>query len=43
MSDVATGPDDLSVVDGPQDLQLEQHRTELTGYCYRMLGSSFEA
>ena len=27
------------------DLQqrLEQHRRELTGYCYRMLGSSFEA
>ena len=27
------------------DLQqrLEQHRHELTGYCYRMLGSSFEA
>src|SRR5262245_1473672 len=25
------------------DLQLEQHRSELTGYCYRMLGSSFEA
>ena len=22
---------------------LEQHRTELTGYCYRMLGSTFEA
>ncbi len=22
---------------------LEQHRTELTGYCYRVLGSSFEA
>ena len=22
---------------------LEQHRTELTGYCYRMLGSRFEA
>src|SRR6266566_4933175 len=22
---------------------LEQHRPELTGYCYRMLGSSFEA
>ena len=25
------------------ELQLEQYRTELTGYCYRMLGSSFEA
>ncbi|MCS0604692.1 sigma-70 family RNA polymerase sigma factor [Streptomyces sp. LP11] len=25
------------------DLALEKHRTELTGYCYRMLGSSFEA
>jgi RNA polymerase sigma-70 factor, ECF subfamily len=25
------------------ELQLEQFRTELTGYCYRMLGSSFEA
>jgi len=23
--------------------RLEQHRSELTGYCYRMLGSSFEA
>ena len=23
--------------------QLEQHRSELTGYCYRMLGSAFEA
>src|SRR5438552_11218606 len=22
---------------------LEQHRRELTGYCYRMLGSAFEA
>ncbi|MEU6176780.1 sigma-70 family RNA polymerase sigma factor [Streptomyces coeruleorubidus] len=29
----------------PTDLgtRLEAHRTELTGYCYRMLGSSFEA
>ncbi len=26
----------------PEQL-LEQHRRELTGYCYRMLGSSFEA
>jgi RNA polymerase sigma-70 factor (ECF subfamily) len=25
------------------ELQLEQHRAELTGYCYRMLGSAFEA
>lgn len=25
------------------ELQLETHRVELTGYCYRMLGSAFEA
>jgi RNA polymerase sigma-70 factor (ECF subfamily) len=25
------------------DVALEKHRTELTGYCYRMLGSAFEA
>jgi RNA polymerase sigma-70 factor (ECF subfamily) len=25
------------------ELKLEQYRSELTGYCYRMLGSSFEA
>jgi RNA polymerase sigma-70 factor, ECF subfamily len=30
---------------GPQELELrlEQHRAELTSYCYRMLGSAFEA
>src|SRR4051812_30432108 len=27
----------------PSMAQLEQHRMELTGYCYRMLGSPFEA
>jgi len=26
-----------------REQQLEQHRKELTGYCYRMLGSPFEA
>ncbi len=26
-----------------QEHQLEQYRSELTGYCYRMLGSAFEA
>jgi RNA polymerase sigma-70 factor (ECF subfamily) len=31
-----TGPEGL-------DQRLEHYRTELTGYCYRMLGSSFEA
>jgi RNA polymerase sigma-70 factor (ECF subfamily) len=25
------------------ELQLERHRTELTAYAYRMLGSGFEA
>jgi len=28
---------------GDLEQQLEQYRRELTGYCYRMLGSSFEA
>ncbi|MFD7323824.1 sigma-70 family RNA polymerase sigma factor [Streptomyces sp. NPDC059875] len=32
---------DLATED--RDSQLEKYRTELTGYCYRMLGSSFEA
>ncbi|GLF94247.1 sigma-70 family RNA polymerase sigma factor [Streptomyces yaizuensis] len=34
MSDLATGG---------IDAELEKYRRELTGYCYRMLGSSFEA
>jgi RNA polymerase sigma-70 factor (ECF subfamily) len=32
---------DLATAD--VELQLEQHRVELTAYCYRMLGSGFEA
>jgi RNA polymerase sigma-70 factor, ECF subfamily len=36
MTEVAAPPEELS-------RQLEQHRRELTGYCYRMLGSAFEA
>ena len=27
----------------PRTEQLEDHRRELTGYCYRMLGSGFDA
>ena len=29
--------------DGDLELRLEQYRPQLTGYCYRMLGSAFEA
>lgn len=35
MSDIAAQPD--------LDSRLEKHRVELTGYCYRILGSAFEA
>src|SRR5215211_3536595 len=31
------------VVGGSLERELEEHRRELTGYCYRMLGSGFEA
>jgi RNA polymerase sigma-70 factor, ECF subfamily len=47
MSDIAAA--DLATSAGVDldptnlDRRLEQHRNELTGYCYRMLGSAFEA
>ncbi|MGW1889565.1 sigma-70 family RNA polymerase sigma factor [Streptomyces sp. NPDC002004] len=34
---------DSTVTKTDLDVRLEQYRVELTGYCYRMLGSSFEA
>jgi RNA polymerase sigma-70 factor (ECF subfamily) len=38
-------PDVGTARQGSEELEraLEQHRVELTGYCYRMLGSAFEA
>ncbi len=33
----------VSTASGELGVRLEQHRTELTAYAYRMLGSSFEA
>jgi RNA polymerase sigma-70 factor (ECF subfamily) len=37
-------PDRAVPTAGPElDARLESHRIELTGYCYRMLGSAFEA
>ncbi|WP_344071371.1 sigma-70 family RNA polymerase sigma factor [Streptomyces crystallinus] len=38
-SDLTTDPAAATDLDS----RLEKHRTELTGYCYRMLGSAFEA
>ncbi|MDT4957096.1 MAG: polymerase sigma-70 factor, subfamily [Pseudonocardiales bacterium] len=44
MTDLAAS-DDVVGAAAPAgvEVQLEQHRRELTGYCYRMLGSAFEA
>jgi len=33
----------LAAAQGGLEREFEQHRSELTGYCYRMLGSPFEA
>lgn len=41
MSDVAAT--DEAAPAGGLDRRLEEHRRKLTGYCYRMLGSAFEA
>jgi RNA polymerase sigma-70 factor, ECF subfamily len=47
MTELATTPDGsqpaATRAPGELDRQLEQHRTELTAYAYRMLGSAFEA
>jgi RNA polymerase sigma-70 factor (ECF subfamily) len=43
MSAVQDAPRTARPADGELELQLEQHRSELTGYCYRMLGSPFDA
>jgi RNA polymerase sigma-70 factor, ECF subfamily len=36
-------PEPATVAQGDLERRLEQHRSELVGYCYRMLGSPFEA
>jgi len=38
-----TTPKAALAANGALERRLEAHRRELTGYCYRMLGSSFEA
>jgi RNA polymerase sigma-70 factor, ECF subfamily len=41
--DVMAGVRTSAAIPRDLELQLEQHRRALTGYCYRMLGSAFEA
>src|ERR1700745_1584332 len=36
-------PEPVALAQGDLEHRLEQHRSELVGYCYRMLGSPFEA
>ncbi|WEH40006.1 sigma-70 family RNA polymerase sigma factor [Streptomyces sp. AM 2-1-1] len=44
MSDLTTAKDAPGAAEaGSVESRLEGHRVELTGYCYRMLGSAFEA
>src|SRR6266481_4063185 len=43
MSTVQEASRTAKPIDAELELQLEQHRSELTGYCYRMLGSPFDA
>ena len=43
MSSVEDAPRTLALADGELEHRLEPYRGELTGYCYRMLGSPFEA
>src|SRR6202795_2443108 len=39
----STAPTMATLGSGDLEAKLEQHRVELTAYCYRMLGSAFEA
>jgi RNA polymerase sigma-70 factor (ECF subfamily) len=45
MSETTTGDARSTATRGSEELELllQQHRRELTAYCYRMLGSTFEA
>jgi RNA polymerase sigma-70 factor, ECF subfamily len=43
MTEVQEASRTLKPAGGELELRLEEHRSELTGYCYRMLGSPFEA